>query len=412
MLRTFSLKTIKNVANDIPSILLLGLIIRLIIGTFTINWDFLRITQISLKYFSGGLMEVYRDPLSVYPVLTYWTRIFFIFISKPFLSGSFYKWNSNGDLSIIADTFIFRNLFFLKLPFILIEIATAYIFAKLLPRAKRGLFLLMWMINPIALYTIAAFTNVDVFPLFFIAVCLYFLNKKKGLLCSFFLGISAAYKIFPILLLPFLLFSQNNWKQRIYQTLIFLIPFVGTQIPALSISLYWKNSLTASANRLILNSTLNIGNNKLLILFIVIYCLLFFFYLTEKNRESKTPLYFFLALSVIFTVSAFNIQWVYWILPLIILHQLYFREEKIISFVLYAAYFGIIFLSQTALHIGMLSPVDPSLWTLDKPLTAFIGSEINLLINSFYSLFAAAVIFLSYRVYKVKGDDTFNNEKA
>ena len=317
-----------------------------------------------------------------------------------------------GDLTIISDAFIFRNLYLLKLPFILIEMATAYIFSRLLPQTKNKLFLLYWMINPIALYSIAAFTNVDVFPIFFIAVSLYFLNKKRSLSASFFLGVASAYKFFPLLMFPFLLFSLKNFRQRIYHILIFLVPFIGSQIAALGLPQYWKNSLTAVSNRLILASTINIGNNKLLILFVVIYFLLFFHFVAEKKKERRRNLYFILALANIFTVSAFNIQWVYWLLPFILFYQLYFSDEKIVIYILYFAYSGIILFSQAALHIGMLAPIEPTLWTINNPLLKVIGKEANLLINICYSLFAAAIIFMSLRIYKEKGDEIFHNEEA
>ena len=392
-------------------ILLLGLIIRIIIATFTINWDFLRITQITLNFPSGGLFEIYRDPLSLYPVLTYWTRYALIWLAKPFLSPSFWQWNKSGDLAIISDVYIFRNLFFLKLPFILIEIATAYIFSSLLSKNKSKLFLLAWMINPIALYTITAFTNVDVFPIFFMALSLYFLNKKRSLSASFFLGVASAYKFFPLLGFPFLIFSLKKSGQKIYHTLIFLLPFIGSQIPALALPQYWKNSLTAPANRVILAATVNIGNNKVLILFVIVYFLLFFQYLVEMQKIRRVNLYLFLALSSLLAISAFNVQWAYWLLPLILYYQIYFVKEKVVIYLLYLAYFGIILLSQAALNIGMLSPIAPTLWTMENPLLRLTGKDVILLINICYSLFAAAIIYMSYRIYQEKNREIFQNEE-
>src|SRR3989344_3507355 len=388
---------------NIFSILLLGFILRILIGTFTINWDFLKTTQLTAKLFNSDLAELYSYSLSLYPVLTYWTRYAFMFLSKPILSNNFLSWTASADLTAISDPHIFRYLFVLKLPFIIIEIATAYIFSLLIPFKKRASFLFIWMFNPIALYTVSAFTNVDVFPLFFIAMSLMLYVNNKTYFSSFFLGVGAAYKFFPALIMPYILFSAKNWKERFYLAIIFLIPFIGSQLSAFGIADYWKNSLFAGANRSIFTATLDIGHNKLLIYFVLIYVLLFFFFISSRQKKGVTPVYYFLALVPVFIISAFNIQWVYWILPLILFYQLYFQQEKIVLLFLHISFLGIIILSQWALHIGMLAPVAPSLWTFDRPLNKFMANnDAIFLVNIFYTVFAACVIFISYRVYKLK----------
>lgn len=393
------------------TILLLGFIIRIIIGTFTINWDFLKVTQITAKMATSSLAVIYSDPLSLYPALTYYTRYFFIILAKPFLTDGFFQWAGKSDLTLMSDPFIFRYLFLLKLPFILLELATAYVFSLLLPFKKRRVFLFSWIVSPIALYTIAAFTNVDVFPLFFIALSLLFSVKKKDYFSSFFLGVASAYKFFPGLILPFLLFSTDSMKKRLLMIFFFLLPFIGSQIPALAIPQYWQNSLLAEANRVIFTATLDIGHNKLLIFFVLFFALLFFKFITEKNKREMLPKYFFLPLMPVFIVSAFNVQWVYWILPAILFHLLYLKNDKIINIIFHLSYFGIILLSQTALHIGMFSPVVPSLWTLDRPLNKYLGDNIFFLTNIFYSVISACLIFLSYRIYKA-GDFFNSHEKT
>lgn len=392
-------------------ILLAGLLIRIIIGTFTINWDFLKVTQITAKMATSSLAVIYSDPLSLYPALTYYTRYFFIILGKPFLTDGFFQWAGKSELTLMSDPFIFRYLFLLKLPFILLELATAYVFSLLLPLKKRGVFLYSWMISPIAIYTIAAFTNVDVFPLFFIALSLLFFVKRRDYFSSFFLGVASAYKFFPGLILPFLIFSTDSMKKRVQIAFFFLLPFIGSQIPALAIPQYWQNSLLAEANRVIFTATLDIGHNKLVIFFVLFFALLFFKFITEKNKREMLPKYFFLPIMPVFIVSAFNVQWVYWILPAILFHLLYFKNQKIINIIFHLSILGIILLSQTALHIGMLSPIEPSLWTLDRPLNKYLGDNVFFLTNIFYSVISACLIYLSYRIYKAV--DFFNSyEKA
>ena len=214
---------------DAFNLLLLGFLIRIIIGTFTINWDFLRVTQLTARLASEPLLEIYKDPLSLYPVLTYYTRYAFLAAAKPFLTSGFWSQIGEGDLAFISSDQIFRTLFILKLPFIILELATAYLFSRLFARKKQNQVLFLWMINGIALYTIAAFTNVDVFPIFFIVLSVYFLRKNRLNSSAFFLGIASAYKFFPILILPYLLFAQKKIKEKIRVLLFFILPFLTAQ---------------------------------------------------------------------------------------------------------------------------------------------------------------------------------------
>jgi hypothetical protein len=65
---------------------------------------------------------------------------------------------------------------------------------------------------------------------FFLMGFIFFLRDRLDL-SSLTLGIAFAFKVFPIILLPFLLWKLESWKQRIIYTIIFSVPMIISIIP-------------------------------------------------------------------------------------------------------------------------------------------------------------------------------------
>lgn len=121
------------------------------------------------------------------------------------------------------------------------------------------------------------------------------------------------------------------------------------------------------------------------------------------TNVDELPLFFlycFYTLIPIFVFSDFNIQWAYWLIPFILFYQIKMGKITLEIFFLFLSYFAIILLSQGALHIGLLSPLEPALWTFDRPLDQIIGKNVFFYIYTLHTLFAASLIFIGYRLNK------------
>lgn len=395
---------IKKLARDTLAIILLGLILRLIIAPFTLNWDFLANMHLAAKMDTQSLSEFYKDPLANYPPLMYKTLSVIYNFTRTFSGNLIDNWFAADNLTAVSSVYIFRILFLLKLPFIIIDIACGVIFSRLFNVGKRNVALLAWMVNPISLYLVAAWTNVDITTLLFILLNFYFFSKNKFLLSVFALGMAVSFKFFPLFFVPFLIFSTNNWKKRIIYALTLALPVITTHLAVIGVPNYFNQLLAGGHSRSVLFATLPIGADRALIYFYFIYFIVFLYYLSVKTKN-----YFIFSLFSIvpiFAFSKFNLQWFIWLLPLVLYSQV--KSEKLSPniILLYASFFFLVLLSQASLNIGMLAPIDATLWNLEWPLKKIFGDEnIFSMLNMVHTLFAASLIFLSYRIFK-------NYEKA
>lgn len=393
----------EKILSDTINILLIGFIIRLIIAPFTLNWDLLANTHISVNYLSQSWAEIYNNPLSVYPPLMYMTLSSFIRIISPLFPPGFSPWIASDNLTAISFPFIYRTLLLLKLPYIIFELASALLFAKIFAGEKQNRVLFLWMVNPVSLFVISAWTNVDAFPIFFIIASFFLAARAKFLLSSLALGIAAAYKLYPILFFPFLLFSVEGVRKKVLMIILFLFPVFFTHFPVLNLPQYYNHAITGGYSKLILFSILPIGPNRALIYFCIFYFLLFFHYLTVKKNAASFLIFSFFSVIAMFTFSLFSLQWFIWLIPFLLFTQIKSAKIFPVMFFLYLGYFGLVALSQASLNIGMLSPLEPTLWNLEWPLRQKIGSEqIFLLSNITHSAIAASLIWIGWRLYHAK----------
>lgn len=383
---------------DAFSIILLGLLLRLLIAPFTLNWDLLANMHLAAKMDFQTLTVFYNDPMANYPPLMYKTLSLFDQIIHKVAPGGLYTWFESGNLSAITSYYVFHIIFLLKLPFIVIDLACGILFSKLFDPKKRNLALLFWMVNPVLLYIVAAWTNVDIITLFFIILNFYFFSNNRPVLSALSLGMAISYKLFPIFFFPFLVFSTVSWKKRILYALTVAFPVIFSHLPVLGISYYFSRLLSEGHSRSVLFATLPIGSDRALIYFYFVYFIVFFHYLSGKKNYF---IYSFISILPIFILSKFNLQWLIWLMPFILYAQVKLGKASGGVILLYVSYFSLVIFSQASLNIGMLAPFDPTFWNLEWPLKKILGEEsIFSVLNFFQTLFAASLVWLGYSVYK------------
>lgn len=393
--------SLNHLLTDTLSIILLGLILRIVVAPFTLNWDLLSNAQQTSQFSHQSLSEFYKNSLSVYPPLMYQTYSFYLSVIRSIFSDIFNAWFSTANISAITFPYIFRIIFLLKLPFLTADLASGIIFSRLFENSKRKIALLLWMISPVSLYTVSAWTNVDIIPIFFILLSFFLFYKKKILTSAFILGLAVSYKIFPVFLLPFLIFTQNQWRKKAAVLTVGILPVILTHLSVIGIPQYFQHTMSGGYSSQILFSLLPIGPNRSLIYFYLFYFLLFFHYLDKKHTYYTYFIYSLLSLVPIFIFSFFNLQWFLWILPLLLFYQVNSQRPTIFVVIVYISYFALALLSQASLNIGMFAPIDQTLWKLDWPQKSLLGDkQLFTFLNTIHSLLAAALIFMSYQLIK------------
>lgn len=203
--------------------------------------------------FQEGVMDIFsyvktnvnHANFQYYPPLTYFT--FGLFHSTyPIFSNTFIDWmkqirilqadavgiQANYYIVKAHNQYIFRDLFLAKLPYLVFDIGSVIVIMKFLKKrlvSKNSI--LVWLFNPVLLYSVYTFGQFEAIPNFFIFLA-FFLLLKNPYWCVFFLGISAAYKNYALVFaLPTILIYGDSIKKKLILLTILFLPTIVFIIP-------------------------------------------------------------------------------------------------------------------------------------------------------------------------------------
>ncbi len=122
-------------------------------------------------------------------------------------------------------------LFWGKLPFLFLHFFSAYIFQKIFKK-NNWLWFMLWLLNPIVIFVTFIEGQFDIIPSFFLILAFYFTFSKNPYFTFLSLGIGAAYKFYPFLLVPvFILYFSRDIKKQILYLFLSLAPYTLSVIP-------------------------------------------------------------------------------------------------------------------------------------------------------------------------------------
>jgi Glycosyltransferase family 87 len=352
-------------------IILLAILIRLLIMPFFYHPD-LKSQHFHFQFFSKGVFNVYeyisknkeklgyKDTFNYLP-LTYYTFGFTPTITKPFLGNSFYLWlNDWGENRNNHPNIIFY-MFFLKIPYLILDIGLAFLLLKLFKNSKIFYF---WLFNPISIYLIYILGNFDILPVFLTVLSFFLLKKEKLALSYLSIGIAVALKVYPVIFIPFLFFyyPQKNIKHLKY-LFIATIPLLLTMIPFINQSAFTSSFLGSGLTQKLLEYKV-LG----LPLFPIFYFLILINYIFSKSKlkfEIASTQMFLIFIGLV----KFHPQWILWFFPFVLV--LFINSKKInksfliLFFILIFTY--IFLFDDNFLFWGHLLPISPFFADLTSP---------------------------------------------
>lgn len=312
-------------------IFVLALLIRLIIVPFYFHPD-IKTFNFQSSFLKQGVFDIYtyliankkKLPLKeefVYFPLTYFSLGGYQIIVSPFLGDKFQSWLWDASQNAIDQTNVFKFLFILKLPYLILDFATAIVLMKLFEdNKKKRAALTLWLLNPFSLALIYIFSNIDIFPVFLTVLSLFFSKRNKIMVASLLIGLAAGFKAYPILFLPFLFFYAQGLKQKLLAAAPGLIVFLAVIAPFLKSVGFQQATLASGLTTRIISPTFAIGfNESLIIAMISLGALLFYAFNFENFKFERLPQFYLAALLLIFSSIHFHIQWLLWMIPFIII---------------------------------------------------------------------------------------------
>ncbi len=397
-------------------ILLPAILIRLFLMFFTYHPDLAGQSLSSYFFASDNIVNIYDYLLKlspdhplvknfgvgdifIYPPLTYFTLGIFQKLLSPFNIYPFIQNVMNG-VNIYSISDLNTNLFLLKLPYLFIDLLVAYLLTKLFQTDKqKRLIFILWLFNPVTLYTTFCLGVFDIIPVLFTVLSLIFLKKKNPALGALMLGIGAAYKMYPIYLLPILSFANSkNFKDFIKINFIGILPLILTNLPFIGSSAYRYMVFSPKSQKMLFMEWM-MTNAEGIYPFIILTTLLVIFASQKKDLFAKIPAQFYLIFFLIlFSVTHYHPQWFLWITPFILIDLVMNNFKNLWSYLsLFVIYLFIVFTFENSLSVGLFAVINPNLNQFSG--TANLISkftDIFTLKSLFRSVFAGISLYLSY----------------
>lgn len=394
--------------------ILIGLVIRIFLMAFTYHPDLAGQSMSSYFWGTKNIINVYEHLLSLAPdhPLVRNFGVSDIFIYPPltyFTLGTFQKLFSFSGLgnfieTIMVGTNIYKIarlnwfLFILKFPYLIFDFAIAFLLYKYFnkPRQKYLAFIL-WIFNPVNLYVTFCLGVFDIIPVFFTVLSAYFLKKQKLSFSALSIGFGIAFKMYPIFLLPFIIFKSNNWIQRLRLAIISFLPVVVSNLPFIFSSAYRYMVFSPKSQKMLYMQWMLSGAEGIFPFLLI----LTFLYLLSQNKLYRPKFYisyFFSVFLLLFSVTHFHPQWFLWITPFLIIELINYQfKEAWVYLGLVFIYIFIVFTFENSLSVGLFAPLNPSL-------ASFIGTQsilskytdINMIKSYFRSIFAGISGYIMY----------------
>jgi hypothetical protein len=92
---------------------------------------------------------------------------------------------------------------------------------------------LLYAINPISAVTVGISGHYDPWPVIFALGGVWLLLRNRLAGASFLLGVGFALKLFPVVLIPWVLLAERSWPKRIGLAIVFAIPMAVAWVPIL-----------------------------------------------------------------------------------------------------------------------------------------------------------------------------------
>lgn len=338
----------------------------------------------------------------IYPPLTYFTLGTFLKGASLIIPETFFTDLMNGGSIFQPNLSLY--LIVLKLPYLFIDIAMAFVLASLFDKEKQKKWaFLLWLFNPVTFYATLSMGVFDIIPAIFTVLSLVFAKKNKLGWAAVMIGIGTAYKQYPIFLLPFVVLAAKGFRNRLKILLLGLVPYIITIAPFIT-SPSFRNMVFSAQSQKMFYMQWMVSGGEGLYPYILGFVLLVFHALRNKNLIQKLWKYYLGYFLILFSVTHFHPQWFLWVSPFIIIELISNNWRNLwLDLTLLGCYLIIILTFDNSLSVGLFAVLNQDLnkfQGIDKLIAA--KTDIFFLKSAVRSLFAATSIYLIYDLLSSK----------
>jgi hypothetical protein len=409
-------KTLSTISSlNLTKLLALAILIRLLIMPFYYHPD-IKTTNFKVSFLSSGVTDIYSyiannksklpipEDFNYYP-LTYYALGFYQMIASPFLGNDFHDWLNDASQTAQEREGVFRYLFILKLPYLFVDIATAFLLMAIFlkPEDKRKAFI-YWLFNPFSIILIYVFSNLDIIPAAFTVASLVMVRRKKLVLSALLIGLGAAFKMYPLLFLPFLFLEGKNLKEKFLISLTAITPLVLSILPFIRSNDFRQAALVSGLTTRIVTPDFSIGFGESIIIPVILISGLFFYRLSQENNQLENLWKYYLGLILmILSFIHFHVQWILWLLPLVIIYLVKYSKTSLAYLLIFLAMLIPFFYEDKFMSVSLLTAVSHYYELLPTPFNIAQKSYDPYIVQSvLHGLFAGGSLVFVLQLFNKK----------
>jgi hypothetical protein len=342
--------------------LIIGLVLRLALIPLTLHPDFRAVNlaaywiaqkgeiftfydHISKLPRTDHLVLLYGDNLFIYPPLAYLTHAVFDKVL-------YWAYPQNTFWLLINDIGRLRRdpgfpllMYFLKLPYLIADFACLWVILKLLPEKTRTAGALFWIFNPVTIYVSYMIGQFDIFIALFLLLTLLYADKKPWL-AAVFLGLSACFKPFTLVLAPLL--PGSKLKNLLISGGTYLL----TILPYLRSPAFKQYALLASQSDKLFYAKIIVSGSQYVPVFVLGLFLIYWWnYFRPKTHETWGWLV--MPLLLFYSVTNYHPQWFVWVIPFLMFLWINISRSRLPVIILLKCYFVIVLLFEISLNFGL-----------------------------------------------------------
>lgn len=338
----------KNIS--IKWIFIIAIILRLFVAPFFYHPD-IKTYNYQASFLKQGVFDIYsylpehKSELTLKEEFVYFPITYFVlggwqFIMQPLFGSEFDAWLGNASQTFLAESGTYRYLLLMKLPYLILDILIGALLMKFGKDAlERKKLLVYWLFNPLSIIILYVYSNVDIYPVLFILLSFLAFRNSKLFVSALLLGLAAAFKAFPLLLLPFILPFIPQVKARVVYAITALVVFIVSIGPFLPSDAFRNATLVSGLTTRIFFNNIHIGFGEYLMVPIILLAGLFYYTLQysqkidlKKNQIFRVIATCFIVFLIVFGSIHYHIQWLLWILPMMTILLVFYSR---LSFLLW-----------------------------------------------------------------------------
>lgn len=412
----------------ILTILILGIVLRLIISASTFHPD-IRLLNIGGQIISSGniinlydflsqlpkdhfLKKAYPADLLIYPPAIFFFHGFFNLFFGPLIDSAIVNNFLVDYPKALGNMALNLHLLFLKLPYLIFDLPAAYFLSQLFDSKRLKLFAFsFWIFNPVNLYATYLMGQFDIIPTSFVIFALYAVKKQITIfkltplqVAAIALGLGAVFKIYPFYLLIPLAALDSRWGGRVKILFLGLFPYFLSIFPYLFSSGFHSSALLAGHTLKSFYAQIGISGGESIILFLASLIFFYVLFLHENLDKQFIWQHFFIILLLFLTFTHYHPQWFLWLTPFLIIDLIKSEFKHIVLTLLSLISFaGLLFFFEPSLTVGLFSPIWPNLYLSESIWQQLgIGIDITLFRSIFQTIFAASAIYFIYHYFPKK----------